>query len=226
MQKRKVAAWKVLALSTVVLTGGAVFGTGLLAAQTAKQFAPRAYVAMMASGAQKELGLSDAQKLKVKTILQSAVPRGIALHDNMKLAPEDKRERLEQLQSQTKNEIGKVLTTSQRAKFSHLEKYAQSRVKQTMEHIANELKLSSSQREKIRPIVMDGFSQGKALRGDMTLTVAQKFVRLQAIRKTMLARVDEVLTAKQRAQLDVIGTQMQSEARRQFGLWREQNAKS
>lgn len=218
MQKKKAVMWKVLALSAAVFTGG-----GVLAAQAAEKFVVRTYVAQMLGQAQKGWNLTGEQREKVRTILHDAVPRGIAIHDNMKLAPDDKREKLETLKNATKTRIEKVLTPAQREKAAHWRETAEVKVKATLERIADQLNLSPDQRAKIKPIVAHSFEQAKALRGDMSLTVAQKFVRLHEIHRAARARVDEVLTPQQRKQLNAVTTQVRAEARQQFELFRQRN---
>jgi Spy/CpxP family protein refolding chaperone len=218
MQKKKVRLWKVLGIGAVALTG-----CGLMAAQAAKQFVPRVQVAMLADRVQKQLDLSDAQKVKVKAILQDAIPRGIAIHDNMKLDPEDKRAQLQKFEAATKARVFEVLNLAQREKAEHWRESMMGYGKQTLENIANELKLTDEQRAKIKPILARRFKEGQALRDDMTLTLAQKWARGMEMRKATRTELDDILTPDQSKQLDSITKEMRSEARHQFGSWRDKN---
>jgi Spy/CpxP family protein refolding chaperone len=217
--QRKTKFWQVAAVAAVVATGG-----GLMAAQAAKSFVPRQFVAQMAAQAQREWNLSNDQKIKIKAILQDTVPRGIAIHDDMKVEGATRQALLRELRSQTQAKIMEVLTPAQREKVSHWQQDAESRVRQTVVRVGHELKLTPQQQEKLRPIVADSFRQVKALRDNMNLTVAQKFTRVAQIHASTRARVDKVLSPAQQQQLDTISSEMRSEARHQFSLWRDTNS--
>jgi hypothetical protein len=220
--KMQKSLWRVVTLSVVLAAG-----SGVLVAQAAKavqeKFVPRAFVAQMASVAQHELNLTSDQKTKVKAILQDAIPRGIAIHDDMQLDAATKRTRLQQLHDETKARVDALLNADQREKLGHWRETAEKRARQAFAQVGDKLNLSEEQRTKIKPIVEDGFAQARALKDDMNLTVAQKFARLGQIRKETRSRVDGVLTREQRTQLDQISAEMRSEVRRQLALWREKN---
>jgi Spy/CpxP family protein refolding chaperone len=217
---RKKMWWKVAAVGGVLLAG-----SGVLVAQAARQRLPQHQVMMLMGRVQKELNLSDEQSTKIKTIIQEAVPRGIEIHDDMKLAPEVKRAQLHELRRATQAKIAAILTPSQRKKAAKWRAAAPSVVKQRLERVADELKLTPGQRAKIAPMLSHSFLQAKALRDDMTLTVAQKFARLQQLRQATRSEINGVLTSQQRAQLDKIMAQMRSQAQRQFGFWRGSDPK-
>lgn len=216
MKRKKTVLWRVLAVGAVTFTGG-----GLMAAQAAKEMIPRAQVGMLAERAQKQLSLTDDQRDKVRNILQDAIPKGINIHDNMKLAPEAKRKQLKELHDATKAKVYAVLTPTQRTKADNLRQNVMHFGKQKLEEIADQLELTSGQREKIKPILERRFKEGQALRDDMSLTVAQKFAKGMQIRDAMRAEVNEILTAEQRTELDKITKQMRTQAHKRFGVLRE-----
>lgn len=222
MQKTHKVRMGLMALGAGVLAcGGVVMSQAVGAAK--ERFEARSHVAKVVQRAQQELGLTETQKGQVKTILQEAVPRMINVHDDHSLAPEVRREKVQAMREQTKQRISAILTPAQREKAEDWRTNLKSRVQQTCERVADELELSKAQREKIKPLVEGGFAQAKAVREDMSLTVAQKFVKFHQIRRETRAKVDAELTAKQRTELDAIRHEILDEGRRQFGLWREKN---
>lgn len=119
--------WGVVTLSATVALGG------LLSATETAQAAPGAAGkagrgqrggGMMGEGLAKVLGLTEAQKTKLKAVMEGAKTRGAALKANTSLSPEQKRAQARQLRETTQSEIAAILTPEQ---FQKLEELKQKR---------------------------------------------------------------------------------------------------
>jgi protein CpxP len=68
----------------------------------------------------KELNLTDAQKEKLKPILQDEGKQMRAVHEDTSLTPEQKREKAKQISKKFRPQIQAVLTPEQQQKFKQL----------------------------------------------------------------------------------------------------------
>lgn len=77
----------------------------------------------------KELGLTEAQKQKLGTIMRSSMPAFRAIRENTKLTPDQKRAKTKSLREQNEKKMKAVLTPTQRTKFDTLMKERRNRMR-------------------------------------------------------------------------------------------------
>lgn len=70
----------------------------------------------------KELGLTEAQKAQLKTIMADAKTQRTTLKQNTALTPEQKRTQMKDLQKATQEKISDILTPEQREKMKAMRK--------------------------------------------------------------------------------------------------------
>jgi Spy/CpxP family protein refolding chaperone len=77
----------------------------------------------------KELGLTEEQQAQMKAIRGKYAPQMKAIAQDPNIAPAQKREKMEPLQTQMKDEIDKILTPEQKVKMEQLRKERGERMK-------------------------------------------------------------------------------------------------
>ena len=148
-----------------------------------------------------QFNLSDGQRKSVGTVLGAAFLEGLALHEDAKLSPEQKRAKARALHSATREKIGKLLTPEQTATAQKLFAERKERVKDTLREIADELQLTEAQRGEVRPILTDAVAQARAIIFSAT-TLPQKRTRLVQLRQTTREKLASILTPEQLGKLD------------------------
>lgn len=68
------------------------------------------------------LGLTDAQKAQIKSILQAQRPKVQAVRQNSSLSPEEKKSQLKAIGKETRAQIAAILTPEQKQKLAELRK--------------------------------------------------------------------------------------------------------
>jgi len=69
-----------------------------------------------------QLGLTEEQKPKVQAVMQDAGEKRKALRDDTALTPEQRREKMQSIQEETKTKLKGILTPEQMTKFEELAK--------------------------------------------------------------------------------------------------------
>ncbi len=80
------------------------------------------------------------------------------------------------------------------------EKKGNARGRMSFDIVSNQLQLSEDQKPKVRPILQDMAKQLAALRGDTSLTQADRRAKTAEIRNDATAKLKEILTPEQLAQ--------------------------
>jgi Glu-tRNA(Gln) amidotransferase subunit E-like FAD-binding protein len=201
-----------VALGAVVLCGAAkVQVTPRLAwaQQTGNPYRAKAKAKFDALAAQ--LNLSAVQKQSIARILADAFAQGNAISSDEKLSSAQKQAKLSALRAATREKIAALLSPSQRQSAQKLWNERQTRAANAFEEIADELKLSSAQREEVRPIVQNAFAQGRAIFHDASLSFPQKRAKLTQLRQSTREKLASILSAEQLAQLDQMRAVVQAE---------------
>lgn len=128
MKYARLFAAAILALGTVALIGAPAFAQdkradrpGKAAKQGKRAKGPAAEHGRMAK-ILKELDLTDKQKAELKPILEDRRAQAKAIHEDAKLTPDQKREKMKELAKATHQKIAAILTPEQKVKLKELRK--------------------------------------------------------------------------------------------------------
>lgn len=215
-----------LALSAVVGVGAVAMKGGDALAQVQAKVGTQLVVAQMVENAQKELNLTPSQREQIRAIVQDAVPRGVAIHDSSKLSPGEKQSQLSALYFETRKKVDAKLDAPQRARLANWQTTAGQRVQSTLVQVGDELNLTPAQRRELQPVFAKTRVELFALKDNMNLTLAQKFVRAKQLGQSTRVRANAVLNPAQEKQLQRMIGEFESETRRQIGTWRTDGRKS
>jgi Spy/CpxP family protein refolding chaperone len=219
MKTKKMAGVGAIALGGLNAVGGAALVGSLHFAgaqplTAAKQNGPyAARVHQLFSEVEQGLKLTRDQKLRIKAILQKAVPQGRALYNSESLTLEQKRMKLQELRFVTQAKLRQVFTAEQKQKIVALRAGARERGHTVLQKIAKDLQLTATQQERLKPVLEKTFTQIRALHNDMSLTIGQKLGRLRQIHASTQAQVKAVLTPAQQRKLQAIKAEITTAVR-------------
>lgn len=213
-----------LLFSVLVLT---VLGTTLALAQDATTPAPPAQ--NPATGRQQmggspanrlqhmaqQLNLTDAQKAKIKPILQDEAQQLKALRNDMSITRQQFRDKIQEIRQATRAKIEPILTPEQVTK---LPKPGTGQAGPGGWHrgrgmrgaggggnglagLSSKLNLTDDQKAKIQPLMADQQKQVQAIKQDTTLTPEQKQSKIQEVRKATRQQLTSILTPEQQQQM-------------------------
>ncbi len=161
-------------------------------------------------GIANQLDLSDVQKQQVKTLREKMKPQLEALRADSSLSPQQKKEKMKQLNQARKTEMESILTKDQYAKWQQFRegrKNKQSRQamagqrKQRFEKMKQELNLTDAQIDKLKASNKPLNEKVKAIRTNTQLSKEQKMEQLKVVRQQRKQNMQNILTAEQRTKL-------------------------
>lgn len=210
-QSLKKPALMALPLAAAILCGGAALAGARGKTEGDKAASSRPKTARIFERLQRELKLTPAQQTKVRSIVEEAIPQGIAVHDDMDLKPAEKRKRLQAIRMATRDRIAAELTDEQKAKLHSMRNGAAKQVRGRLEGIAAELEMTDAQKEQSRPILRKAFRRAVDVHEDMSLTLAQKLVKWRQIQTDTRSEFSKILTPEQLEKADAIVADVRSE---------------
>jgi|GEM_PF-428750 len=170
-----------------------------------------------------ELNLTEEQKMKIGPIRQQMMEKVRAVRNDANLTPDQKRERISELRKQNQEEIKKLFTPEQQKKMEQLKSERGDMNRPPMGHsgmrpggpmaerMNKELGLTEEQQAKIKSQMEKRREQAKAIMEDKSLSPDQRREKLEALRKEDKAEMDNILTAKQKAEFEKMRVQHENQ---------------
>lgn len=173
----------------------------------------------------RQLGLTEEQHAKIKTILDDEYAQLEKLRGNETFNRDERRNKLQELNESTWEKIRPILTPEQQKKSEEVRKYVKERrhkqrgskpgpdqtrgaalsdPDRRLNHMALELKLTEEQQAKIRPILAEEFVQLEKLRGNDTMNRADRRARLQELNQATYEKIKPLLNPEQQKKHDEI----------------------
>lgn len=172
----------------------------------------------------KELQLTDEQQAKLRDIFQGPAEQIKELRANTSLSNEQKMKEFKAIQDKMEPQVKAILTPEQYTKWQAIREkmrgqtpQSSSGIRDRMEAIGAELKLTDEQKAKLKEAFQAPAEQLKALRGNTNLTPEQKMREYQAIQEKVEPRVKEILTPEQFAKWQAEREKLRTEMRQRFG---------
>jgi Spy/CpxP family protein refolding chaperone len=171
-----------------------------------------------------ELKLTDEQKSKLKDVLQGQAEKFKELHASTNLTNEQKMQEYKAIQEKIDPQVKEILTPEQFAKWQALREKMQaaqtqaaSGIRNRLEAIAAELKLTDEQKAKLKEVFQGPTEQVKALRANTNLSPEEKMKEYQAIQDKVDPLVKEILTPEQFAKWQAEREKWRAEVRQKLG---------
>jgi len=169
----------------------------------------------------RRLALTEEQQAKIKQILEEEDAQLQALRGNDSYNRDERRSRLQELNTSTYEKIRPVLTPEQQAKHEKAkeiisEKRSKNRGSRPgpdqdsnepayrISRLSADLELSAEQQAKIKPILAEEERQLERLRGNDTYNREQRRSRLQELNQISYDRIKPILTPEQLKKFDKI----------------------
>ena len=157
-----------------------------------------------------ELQFTEEQKQKLAPIFREEGEKMRALQANDKLSREEKVAKFRELRETVGAKVKAILTPEQQAKWDKLRPGllggrdaagggGATAAREAMQRMAEELKLTEDQREKLRPIFVEEFGKLRELRENADLPQEDRVRKYQKLREETAAKVKPLLTPEQQA---------------------------
>ena len=224
----KKLSWQIL---TVISLGGACWlGSVAVAADPKPERRPPGAGAPGDGGVRErmqriaeELKLSDNQKAEVRSIMQEQGEKMRELREDKDLSQEQKLAKFRDWREATGKKINAVLEPEQQKKWAGLRDSflpgpggrgadgappaggapGGDRV-EMLRRVAEELKLTEEQKQKVQPIFREEGEKMRELQADTSMSREEKLAKFQALRTTAAAKFKAILTPEQQAQWETI----------------------
>lgn len=168
-----------------------------------------------------KLALSEEQRTKIKPILDDELAQLEALRGNDSLNRDERRAKLQQLNKETSEKIRPFLTTEQQKSQDDVkQKISNNRSKERntrpgpnpgentpdsrLQRLTRDLGLTGEQQAKIKPILLEEYTQLEAMRGNDSLNRDQRREKLIALNKATSENIRAQITAEQQKKYDAI----------------------
>ncbi len=167
------------------------------------------------------LGLSEEQQAKIKPILAEEDLQLKALRGNDSYNRDERRSRLQELNTATYDKIRPILTPEQQKKHEQAKKIIREKrsnirssrpgpnqdgndSEKRIQRLTLDLGLTAEQQAKIKPILDEENLQLETLRGNDTYNREQRRVKLQELNQISSDKIRPILTAEQQGKFDEI----------------------
>ena len=154
----------------------------------------------------KELNLTEDQKNTIGPILENNLKELRAVIDSNSLTDAQKPEKIKAVHQLTKEQINKILTPDQHAKFAqakeHLRQTPEQRINNRIDRLTEELNLTEKQKKAIRSIFENETKELAAVFNDNSLTREQKFTKTSTVRKATREQLNKILTPQQQVKFE------------------------
>ncbi len=148
------------------------------------------------------LNLTQDQRAKVQTILQSERSQIQALRSNSALTEAQKKEQARALRKADHEQLLAVLTPEQQAQLKQMHRqHMGRRAAFDAGRRFQALNLTEQQKAQLKPVFQSTRQQMQALRSDTSLTPEQKREKIQQIRQNQMTQLKSILTTEQQQQL-------------------------
>ena len=153
-----------------------------------------------------ELQLTDEQKQKLQPIFREEGEKMRELQGNTSLSREEKLAKFQDLRTAAAAKIKPILTPEQQEKWEKLRPGllagpggagGLAAGQDAMQRLADELKLTKEQREKLRPILLEEFTKRQELRKNDSLSREEKVAKFQELHTATSAKVKPILSPEQ-----------------------------
>jgi Spy/CpxP family protein refolding chaperone len=168
------------------------------------------------------LGLSEAQKAKIKPLLEENFKAKQAVRADQNLTREQRRAKMLELRGQLHDKMKPILTPEQNRQFAEMKTatghhwkgkngcrkhmgHGKAYRMDPDKHLARMtacMGLSADQQAKIKPILEEAIKEKQAVRADQNLTREQRRAKMQQLRGQMQEKVKPLLTAEQLKKFD------------------------
>ena len=224
----KKLSWQIL--TVISLSGACWFGSLAVAADPKPERRPPGAGAPGDGGGRErmqqiaeELKLSDNQKAEVRSILQEQGEKMRELREDKDLGPEQKQAKLREQREAVAKKISAVLDPEQQKKWAGLrDAFLQGsggrgadgapaaggapggdRV-EMLRRVAEELKLTEEQKQKVQPIFREEGEKMRELQADTSLSREEKLAKFQALRAAAAGKFKAILTPEQQAHWETL----------------------
>lgn len=147
-----------------------------------------------------KLNLSETQKTRIQSIMQSARTDSQAVKNNAALSPEQKKAQLKTIHSNARSATDEVLTPAQREQLSQM----RAQHKENRGERREKIDLSDAQKAQIKTIRQRAQSDTQAVRSNTSLSREDKRAQLKTIRANTQSAISSLLTPAQRAQKEAM----------------------
>jgi Spy/CpxP family protein refolding chaperone len=168
-----------------------------------------------------KLALSEEQRTKIKPILDEELAQLEALRGNDSLNRDERRSKLQQLNKETSEKIRPFLTVEQQKSQDNVkQKISNNRSKERntrpgpnpgentpdnrLLRLTKDLSLTKEQQAKIKPILLEEYTQLEAMRGNDSLNRDQRREKLLALNKATSENIKSQITEEQQKKYDAI----------------------
>jgi len=193
---------KALTLKLAGLGLGLILTSGAAPAQdtsgTAAPTAPAATATQNGPAQHNPLGLTADQKQKLHDIRTQAADKAAIIRNDASLTPDQKKQQLQALHEQTKQQTNAVLTPDQQAKAAQMHEQGMQKMKQR-------LGLTDQQEQQLKNLWAQARTQREQVLNDTTLTQDQKAAKLADIRANNETQLKTILTPDQLAKFKSAG---------------------
>lgn len=169
----------------------------------------------------RRLGLNEEQQAKIKLILEEEDSQLKALRGNDSYNRNERRSRLQELNTRTYEKIRPILTPEQQKKHEQAksiisEKRSKNRGSRPgpnpesnesqyrLQRLTADLGLTAEQQTKIKPILIEEDLQLETLRGNDTYNREQRRVKLQELNRTSADKIRPILSPEQQKKFEKI----------------------
>ncbi len=157
-----------------------------------------------------ELKLTDAQKQKLQPVLREEGEKMRELQADTSLSREEKLAKFQALRAAAAGKFKAILTPEQQAQWETIRPGLQAGSggaggaggvggggQDALQRLADELKLTKEQREKLRPILLEEFTQRQALRKNDKLSREESLAKFKELHAATTAKVKPILSPEQ-----------------------------
>ena len=151
-----------------------------------------------------ELKLTDEQKQKLQPVLREEGEKMRELQADTSLSREEKIAKFQALRATAAGKFKTILTPEQQAQWETVRPGLQAGPggaggagQDALQRLADELKLTKEQREKLRPILFEEFTQRQALRKNDSLAREESLAKFKELHATTTAKVKPILSPEQ-----------------------------
>lgn len=160
----------------------------------------------------KLLGLSAEQKDQIKPILEDEAQQTEAVRQDKSLSQQDQNAKLQAIDDTTWEKVEPILTAAQQQKLDQV------RLDDKLQTLTKALTLTTTEKDRIKPILEDSATQVRQTRADKSLAPDAKETKLNQIRSSMWDQIKPILTSSQQKKLDELLTTGKTTPTRNTGV--------
>ncbi len=155
----------------------------------------------------KELNLTEEQKKALAPILENEAKDFQAVRDSNSLTDSQKAEKVKATLQLTRDQLNKILTPDQQAKFAQLKEQTrqesiQQRTSKRIQMFSEDLNLTEEQKKAVAPVFENEAKEIAVILSDKSLPREQRAAKTRAVRQATRDQLNKILTPEQRIKFE------------------------